>query len=174
KAVKYVQKQETILRKSGEILSVNPDILPKTIKRFFEEWKKQRKTIENLNKKIAELQFSHEKEDVLKFGDTIAVVQRTEGNQKELILQASEAIKNKEKAVCILFSDIKGKAIIVGMKSPNTQIDIVKIVREISEMLGGSGGGKGELARGGGSKAEMINEAIEKTKKLLEKELDGK
>ncbi|UJG41986.1 MAG: alanine--tRNA ligase [Candidatus Heimdallarchaeum aukensis] len=174
KAVKYVQKQETILRKSGEILSVNPDILPKTIKRFFEEWKKQRKTIENLNKKIAELQFSHEKEDVLRFGDTIVVVQKTEGNQKELILQASEAIKNKEKAVCILFSDFKGKAIIVGMKSPNTQIDIVKIVKDISEMLGGSGGGKGELARGGGSKAEMISEAIEKTKQLLEKELGGK
>ncbi|MHA1304606.1 MAG: DHHA1 domain-containing protein, partial [Candidatus Heimdallarchaeaceae archaeon] len=170
-AIKYIQEQEKLLKESSEILSIHPKILPKTIKRFFEEWKKQRKTIDTLNKKIAELRFSSPKIESKKIGDVEILIQKAEGNQKELILQASEAVKNYEKAICILVSEYKDKAAIVGIKTPNLEINISSIINKLSKLVGGSGGGKGDTAMGGGPKIEAIDEVLEKAIEIIKTEL---
>ena len=48
-------KKEELLKKSAEILSITPEQLPFTVKRFFEEWKKLRKENEALKREIAKL-----------------------------------------------------------------------------------------------------------------------
>ncbi|MFW9852948.1 MAG: DHHA1 domain-containing protein, partial [Candidatus Thorarchaeota archaeon] len=172
-ALKYIQNQETILHESASILSVEPKILPKTARRFFKEWKEQKKTIESLNKKIAELQYSPSKIEPIKIKDTYAILMEASGNQKELILQASEAVKNYKKGVCILVATFENKLIIVGTKSPSLDINISEIVREVSEIAGGSGGGKGNLAIGGGPLIDTIPSILERAKELLKTEIEG-
>ncbi len=172
-ALKYIQKQDTILHDSASILSVEPKILPKTAQRFFKEWKEQKKTIESLNKKIAELQYAPSKIEPEKIKDTFAILMETSGNQKELIFQASEAVKSYEKGVCILVSTFENKLIIVGTKSPALDINISEIIRELSEIAGGSGGGKGNLAIGGGPLTDTIPSILEKAKELIKTEIEG-
>jgi len=170
-ALKYIQDQENILHNSASILSVEPKILPKTAQRFFKEWKEQKKMIESLNKKIAELQYSPSKIEPEIINDVSILLMDTSGNQKELILQATEAVKNYEKGVCILVSIHENKLIIVGTKSSSLNIDLSKIVKEISEIAGGSGGGKGDLAIGGGPLIDTIPSILEKAKQLIKTEI---
>jgi len=49
-AIEEVQKQLDYLNESANIFSVQPEHLPKTAKRFFDEWKEQRKQIKKLKK----------------------------------------------------------------------------------------------------------------------------
>jgi alanyl-tRNA synthetase len=166
-ALKHIQSQEITLRESASVLSVEPKILPKTVKRFFREWKEQKKLIENLNKQIAELQFSTTKVTSEKIKNEDVIVRRTSGNQKELIIQASEAVKSFDKGLCILISEVQNKVLIVGVKTPSSSADISKIVKEISLLVGGSGGGKGDLAIGGGTNTEKIDDILNKSKDII-------
>ena len=47
-AREHARHQERLLTEASEVLGVNPDDLPKSVKRFFSEWKSQQKTIEKL------------------------------------------------------------------------------------------------------------------------------
>ena len=166
-ALKYIQIQEAILRESSSELSVEPKILPKTVKRFFKEWKEQKKLIENLNKQIAELQFSSTKITLEKIKDEEVIIRKTEGKQKELIIQASEAVKNMDKGLCILISNVQNKIVIVGVKTPSSKADISGIVKELSLLGGGSGGGKGDLAIGGGPDIKKIDDILNNAKEII-------
>jgi alanyl-tRNA synthetase len=166
-ALRYIQQQEGILRDSSSTLSVEPKILPKTVKRFFKEWKEQKKIIEDLNKQIAELQFSSTKIEPKKIKDLDVIIKETIGNQKELIIKASQAIKNLEKGICILISKHSNKVVIVGTKSPTTEVNISEIVKELSLIVGGSGGGKGDLAIGGGPEIDKIDEMLNKAETII-------
>ncbi len=167
-ALKYIQGQESLLFESASILSIEPKILPKTAKRFFNEWKEQKKTIEALNKQIAELQFSPSKVQSKKIKDVDVIVKQTTGNQKELIVQAAEAVKSFEKGLCILFSKQEKKVLIVCSRSPNSNLDISNIIQEISSLLGGSGGGKGDIAVGGGPNIDKLPEVLKEVNRIIE------
>ncbi|RLG14122.1 MAG: alanine--tRNA ligase [Candidatus Nanohalarchaeota archaeon] len=51
-ALNYLRQQEDILTECCGILNVEKEHLPRTVKRFFEEWKKQRKDIKKMKKHI--------------------------------------------------------------------------------------------------------------------------
>ncbi|MHA1224380.1 MAG: alanine--tRNA ligase, partial [Candidatus Heimdallarchaeaceae archaeon] len=170
-ALKYIQRQERILKEASSILSVEPKILPKTVNRFFHEWKEQRKTIEHLNKKIAELQFSKKNTTTEKIKGINVIFKETEGEQKELITQAAQAIKNYEKAVCVLVSTQRNKVVIVGTKTPDLEVDIIQIIKELSAIVGGAGGGNEELAIGGGTDLAKKEQLVSKAKEIIEKNI---
>ncbi|MDD1724293.1 MAG: alanine--tRNA ligase, partial [Methanospirillum sp.] len=58
-AIQYKHRQEDILNKAAEAFSVQVDALPVTSKRFFDEWKDQRKEIERLSARISELELNN-------------------------------------------------------------------------------------------------------------------
>ncbi len=167
-ALNYIQNQEQILKESSNILSVEPKILPKTVNRFFREWKEQKKIIDTLNKKIAEVQYSSSKIETKKIKSTEIIVEETYGNQKELIVRASQAVKNFEDGICILISSDDNKVTIVGCKSPQSKANIVEMVKELSLIVGGSGGGKGDLALGGGPNLEKVSDVMSNIHQIIE------
>ena len=54
----HARRQERLLTESAETLGVSVDDLPKTVNRFFEEWKSQQKKIEALEAEIVRLRTS--------------------------------------------------------------------------------------------------------------------
>ncbi|MCG3216722.1 MAG: alanine--tRNA ligase [Candidatus Heimdallarchaeota archaeon] len=171
-ALKYIQEQDSLLNESSKILSVEPKILPKTALRFFKEWKEQKKTIESLNKQIAELQFSSSKIDIIKIQGVDSIIRETTGNQKELLVQATEAVKTLEQGLCVLISVFGNKVIIVGAKSSSLNIDLSGIIKDMSAVVGGSGGGKGDIAIGGGSLIDKIPEIFKDANKIIEQRIE--
>jgi len=167
-ALEYIQNQEKILRDSSKILSVEPKILPKTVNRFFKEWKEQKKTIDTLNKKIAEIQYSRSTIETKKIKSTDVIIEETTGNQKELIARASTAVKNYKDGLCILIASDDKKVTIVGCKSPQSRADAINIVKELSLIVGGSGGGKGELALGGGPNIKNVSKIMSEINTIIE------
>ncbi len=55
-AIYYMQHLEQIVASSSEVLSVQPDNLPSTVTRFFNEWKDQKKEIERMSARLVELE----------------------------------------------------------------------------------------------------------------------
>ena len=106
-----------------------------------------------------------------KIKDIDVIVKETTGNQKELIVQATEAVKPYEKGLCILISKQENKVLIVGARSPSSNLKISNIIQEMSALLGGSGGGKGDIAVGGGPEIDKLPVVLKEANRIIKSKI---
>lgn len=64
-------------------------------------------------------------------------------------------IVEREPAVAILATTVGGAARLVFARSPRVDLDVSKLMAEACQVLGGRGGGKPDLAQGGGNAARL-------------------
>ena len=89
---------------------------------------------------------------------------------KELKLNAEKLIKNNKSDIVCLISKIDGKAslVIAVDKKMTEKISAVEMVKEVSTILGGKGGGgRPDMAQSGGSIPDNSQLAIETLKKYI-------
>jgi len=172
-AVAAIQEADSLLRNSSEILSIQPEILPQTVERFFEEWKELQKENEKLKEELAGARTIKMLQDAEKIGDFSVIVSVTKGDGIDSLRMAAAEILKNANVAAILLSESDGvkavaacskEAVAKGLKAG----DLVKLM---SQTVGGGGGGKPDLAMGGGPNAANIQkakeEAVEKIKQIL-------
>jgi alanyl-tRNA synthetase len=166
-AVAYNRWMEGIVDTSVATLSVQRENLPTSVERFFTEWKEQRKEIERLQAKVAELEIaSIPVEDVA--GVSI-VVHAVTASPKEVVSMAT-AYAN-EGGVALLAGT--GDRVHVAVASGVEQVNAGEIVRRVCEILGGKGGGKPSLAQGSGASAASLEEALATGRRMILEQLNN-
>jgi alanyl-tRNA synthetase len=181
-AIRNIQDQEKVLTEASAVYSVLPEQLPKTASRFFSEWKAQRKELVELRGKGA----------ASKLGSMLAKARTIEGTDIKLIihLEASgeQVEKNQFDALTALGreisekkddSDTPGKIIAAlgcnfsGAKliiacSPELKINCSELINEPAKIISGKGGGRPELAVGGGKDPSKLKEALDLAAEIIE------
>jgi alanyl-tRNA synthetase len=169
-ALDLIQKMEKQLLESSSELSVQPDQLPKTVKRFFEEWKNLKKEVEALRARTA-----RELSGRLRMGAGRAgpyrLVATAEELDAELARQVSSALSADADTICIIGSTVSGGLMISLGK--DVKLDIMEAARAIAKEVGGSGGGKGRFAQIGGVPAEKVAGAVEKAAGVIRAIVSG-
>ncbi|MHA1616036.1 MAG: alanine--tRNA ligase [Candidatus Njordarchaeales archaeon] len=132
RAYEYIKEQEKYLKESCEILKVVPGDLPKTVKRFFEEWKDQQEHITKLSNLILNhLETIIEKEGKKLPGDVLLVRIDFPHN---LMIEVLKRLNNLHRDI-ILASTVGGKTTIVAAGSKN----FLEKLKEIIEKIGAKG-----------------------------------
>ncbi len=163
-AVKRVQERDELLSKASEALRVSPEHLPDTVNRFFEEWKDLKKENERLKAELAEARVKGMMGDAVEISGLKVLAKKiSHADVEELIKAATEFTKNDD-MVAILASDLGGVKLVVaaGARAQKMGVNSGAIVREMSKLVGGGGGGKPGIAQGGGTDVTRIEEALEK------------
>ncbi len=140
-AVDYTQERDRIIHDASDALRVSDSELVKSVERFFDEWKKQRKKIEALS----ELVMASEAKAIAEECAAGKVVVKVVDVDMQLLRKlAQELVKGEKCAACILNKE--GDVVCAcGVKSPYSAKDLMaKAVKE----LGGNGGGSDRLAAG--------------------------
>jgi alanyl-tRNA synthetase len=167
--VKPVQAQEELIKVSAATLKVPPETLPYTVKRFFEEWKQLKKENERLRGEIATLQIGLLKDHTKAIGEVRVIAEvLPDADTKEMMKIASQLT---EEGFLTLLISKRGKRASVVSSVPRhlkDEISASELVKRVCAVLGGSGGGKAEIAQGGGEKVEMAEEAMEAGIKLIQ------
>lgn len=161
-ALEAMQHIQALLSSSADTLSVQTENLPSSVERFFGEWKDQRKEIEKLRAKIAELELSR-LEGVVINGVEV-VIKQVDVSRKELVTVAGVVSAHGGIAVLITAADGVG---VVASSGVTDKINAGKLVSAVCAELGGKGGGKDNLAQGAGSDAAMIPAALAKADALI-------
>ncbi|HJJ38529.1 MAG TPA: alanine--tRNA ligase [Methanocorpusculum sp.] len=160
-ALDAMQHIQGLLNTSAETLSVQTENLPGAVERFFTEWKDQRKEIERLRAKIADLEISRI-EGVTVNGVEV-VVKQLDVSRKELVTVASAVAERGGVAVLITSADGVGVVAASGCEKVNAG----KLVGEVCAVVGGKGGGKPTMAQGAGSDASKIGDALAKAESVV-------
>ena len=166
-ALEYVQSIERILRDASAILRVEPSKLPKTVERFFEEWKERGKEIEKLRKELAKVKAEKLLENAEEFDSIKVVAEITDADMAEMVKIAEELVKAK----CVgALMNPHGKVKVVTFSGID-ELDARDLIREIGRRIKGSGGGRKEIAQGAGqislSRDELMNVIFEVLSRTL-------
>jgi len=153
-AVEYVQRLEQIVADAASILSVQQEILPSSVSRFFSEWKEQRKEIERLSQQLVEMEVRNLAPEAIK--GVPLVIRQIDLPPRDLTSIASHVA---DKGGVALLASAKDRAHVVLM-SGSQMVDAGEIIGQVCVLLGGKGGGSKTMAQGGGPITDQLGLAL--------------
>ena len=153
-AVEYVQRLEHIVADSATVLSVQQDVLPSSVARFFTEWKEQRKEIERLSQQLVDREILNLSPESIH--GVPLIIRQIDLPPKDL---ASIASHVADKGGVALLASVKGRAHVVLM-SGTDRINAGEIIGQVCVLLGGKGGGSKSMAQGGGPTVDQVGLAL--------------
>jgi alanyl-tRNA synthetase len=158
-------------------LKTQRDNLPNAIEKLQEELKKARKEMDDLRMKIATGAISGEsnQDEAKEIKGVKVLAKALEGLDVSAMRNLSDTLLGKLKSgVVVLGRSEEGKVgLIVRVSADLTdKIKAGNIIREITPIVGGKGGGRPDMAEGGGNLPEKLNEAIEKSFEVISEMLN--
>jgi len=176
-AFERFRDDERLIDRSLGALKTQRDNLPNAIERLQEELKKTRREMDDLKLKIATGTIGNgggaadadEARDVAGVKVLGKVVQGLDANATR---QLSDTLLARLKSgVIVLGRASEGKVgIIVRVSADLTgKVKAGEVIREIAPIVGGRGGGKPDMAEGGGTEPDKLSEAIEASYAVIEK-----
>jgi alanyl-tRNA synthetase len=170
-AIEATQRVEDALYDAADVLDVDPEAVPETAARFFEEWKERGKRVEELKEQLAEARASGggggEEVDV---GGTTAVIQRLDADMDEL--RATANAISEEGKVAVVGSGLDGATFVVAVPD-GVGINAGDVVSRLAEKVGGGGGGPPDFAQGGGPDADALDDALDDAPDVLKRVLNA-
>jgi alanyl-tRNA synthetase len=170
KAYHYFKDQEANLRKMAESLKTNMADAPQKLDRFLSSSKEKDREISSL--KVKTLSPGSGQEPELKKIDGLSVLIKMMGelNPKDLRM-AMDNLKKPEIDLIILGSAVEDKVFFIVHVSPSKtqQLHAGEVVKELSLLVEGTGGGKPELAQGGGKHPEKLRDVLSESENIIKK-----
>ena len=147
-AIAYMQERERMLKDASDVFSVSEGELKRTAERFFEEWKIQRKKIEELTELIVQ----EEAKELVAESAGAPLMKVLELDDASLRKLATKVAESGRSAACLLG---KSGTIVCGAGKDSGQSAKSMLEKALKE-LGGSGGGNDRIAQGKAKKIAVI------------------
>ncbi|KYH29978.1 MULTISPECIES: alanine--tRNA ligase [Clostridium] len=173
KALELIESKMKLLKEISEVLKCSEKDIIMKLNQQAGEIKEKDKEIAVLKSKLA----SGAEDEILKNVKEINGVKYAVGVLKdvdgEALRNLGDKIKNKiGSGVVVLGSINNNKVQFLAMATKDTidkGVHCGKIVKEISVIAGGGGGGRPDMAQAGGKLPEKVDEAIKEVDKVMEK-----
>lgn len=171
-ALNYAREQDELLRRTVDIFGINSEDLPRTAERFFTEWKEQRKRIQHLEAEIVRIKTSGGDDSSYSKDGVRIVVMESDGDLKQMTKMLKElTLDASNPTLAILGSRVGGGKLMIATTEDtiaSERYNAVDLLREISPLISGGGGGRPTFAQGGGSNPDGLDDALNEAKNILE------
>ncbi|MDS4003972.1 alanine--tRNA ligase [Staphylococcus capitis] len=128
-----------------------------------EEEKSLLKQLEQRNKEITSLKMGNVEDQVEVINDLKVLATEVEVPNTKAIRSTMDDFKSKlQDTIIVLASNVDGKVSIIATvpKSLTDQVKAGDIIKNMAPIVGGKGGGRPDMAQGGGTQPENITEAL--------------
>lgn len=168
------REDELLIGRSLDVLKTQRDQLPNAIEKLQEELKRTRREIDDLKLKIATGAIggaSSNGDEAREINGVKVIGKVVEGLDANGMRQLSDTMLARLKSgVVVIGRRDEGKAgIIVRVSDDLTaKVKAGNVIKEIVPIVGGKGGGRPDMAEGGGSEPDKLPEAIDASYKVIE------
>lgn len=166
-ALNRLREDELLIERSLDVLKTQRDQLPAAIERLQEELKRARREAEELKLKLAMSGNGGGRsngDEALDIGGIRVIAKIVDGLDSNAIRQLSDTLLARlGSGVVILGRRADGKASLIVRVSPDLtdRIKAGNLIKEMTPILGGRGGGRPDMAEGGGPETEKLQSAID-------------
>jgi alanyl-tRNA synthetase len=172
RALAEYQKALTTLRGAASLLNTSEDDLTAAIERQLDQIKQLEKQLEGLKRKAAGSQAQGLLDDVREVKGVRVVAAKVDNADRDALRQMVDSLRQKlGSGVVVLASAEDGKVALITAVTKDLipRLHAGKIVQELAKMVGGSGGGRPDLAEAGGKDTSAIESTLGNVYPLLER-----
>ena len=171
-AYKLVNEKKDLLKEiSGKFKCSEKELLNK-LEQQIKELKEKDKEIVSLKSKFASMGIDDIIANAKSVKDINVIAYELKDVDSDALRDVCEKVKDKvDNSIVLLMSENAGKVIICSMATKNAVAKGAhcgKLIKEVSSILGGGGGGRPDMAQAGGRLPEKIQEAIKESYKIVE------
>jgi alanyl-tRNA synthetase len=166
-ALQWVQGQSAVLNQLASTLKTTPAQVEEKLSQFIQETKCQEKELTQLKAKLAAQSGNALLADVKKIDEINLLVKQVENTDGQGLRTMLDQLKSSlESAVIVLVAVDQGKMSVVAGVSKNL-LGKVPSAAKLVQHLCGKGGGREDMAQGGGPVPENLKEKLEQIASLL-------
>ena len=141
------------------------------VERLLKEQKKRERELESLKAKLLSSESGDLLEGIKEVSGTNLLAREVRVESPKELRDFADRVKEKlQSGVIVLGSKNAGKALLICVVTKDLQnrYHAGKIISGLSEIVGGKGGGRKDMAQGGGSKPEALGQALESVAQMIE------
>ncbi len=173
-AMAYVQRQQNVLRHAANLLRSAPMDVADRIEKLSAQQKQLEKELESLKASLASRKSVDMLAQATDCGGIKLLVTQVDADNPKILREMNDQFKERMKSgVVVLGAAHEGKVfLLAGVTQDLTKrIHAGNLIKEIVQEVGGSGGGRPDMAQAGGNKPEKLKDALDLAKRLVEEKL---
>jgi len=163
-AFKIFQAQESLLAKLANLLKVPAENLELKLEKIISLNKDLEKEVSRLTAKLALSDIDNLINNARLVNGTKVVVSKVVLDSPKTLRQMGDKIRDKlGSGIVVLGGEYQGKAALLAMvtKDQTSTYQAGNIIKKVSALVGGSGGGRPDMAQAGGPNPDKLNEALD-------------
>jgi alanyl-tRNA synthetase len=173
-ALAWIDNTERTLRETARLVKGTRDSVVEKVQQMVERNRQLEKDVHVLKAKLASSAGSDLASSAVEVAGLKLVAAELEGADRTTLMETADQLKNKlGEGVVVLASIADGKVTLVAgvTKSATGRIKAGDLMKYLAAQVGGKGGGRPDMAQGGGSEPDKLAEALASVPGWLEKNI---
>jgi alanyl-tRNA synthetase len=169
-AMDHVLKSFRMIQECAGLLKIKPEDIPLRIEKALSLQKSLEKEVEKLKSQLSAGSMHAAMDDVQTIQGISVLVKKVSADSPTALRDLGDQFKDKIKSgVVVLGSESAGKVLLIALVTK----DLIKrfhagnIVKEISAIVGGSGGGRPDMAQAGGTLPDKLDDALNRSIEVI-------
>ena len=175
-ALDFVQEQGRELDQAAALLKVGREEILGRLEKLLKRQRDLEKQVDALKSRLASAQAGDLLDQVQKIHGVPLLALEVEALDPKALREFAAKLQDRLKSgIIILGSRAADKAMLIAMVSPDLakRFPAGEIIRELAQVVGGSGGGRPDMAQAGGPQPEKVPEAIALAPEIIARRAQG-
>jgi alanyl-tRNA synthetase len=163
RAMKWLEQGEQQLAAIGSLVKAKRDDTLDKVQGLAERNRKLEKELEALKAKLASSQGSDLASQAVEIGGIKVLAANLEGADPKSLRDTVDQLKTKLGTSAVVLAAVNGEkiALVAGVsKDATDRLKAGDMLKMVAEQVGGKGGGRPDMAQGGGSQPENLDAAL--------------
>jgi alanyl-tRNA synthetase len=173
-ALQWVDETDRTLREAAKLVRGSRESLIEKVQQTLDRNRQLEKDVDALKAKLASSAGSDLAESAVEVGGLKVVAAQMEGADRKALMETADQLKNKlGEGVVVLASVEDGKVTMVAgvTKSATGKIKAGDIMKHLASQVDGKGGGRPDMAQGGGNDPSRLADALAGIPEWVQKNL---
>lgn len=169
-AVEFIQNNERLLHNASQMLKDKPEKLPHRIEKLLASQKSLEKEMERLKAKMAAMSVGHTDDNIRMVNGIKVFTRRVNADKPSVLRDLADKFRDHiQSGIVVLGSTAGPKVFLIAVvtKDLTERFHAGDIIKKVSALVGGGGGGRPDMAQAGGDKPENLDMALEKVVDLI-------
>jgi len=169
-AVAFVQAMARNLIEAAHLLREKPEALTQRIAKVVADMKALEREVEQLKGRLSSAAVADAGSDVLDLGGVGVLVKKVEADSPAALRDLMDRFKDRiQSGVVVLGSASHAKVMLIAgvTKNLTARFHAGNIIKQVAALVGGSGGGRPDMAQAGGSQPENLDAALAKALEII-------
>jgi alanyl-tRNA synthetase len=169
-ALQYTQQQEALLQSVAHQLKLKPEAVPERVEKLLEQVKTFEKELSQIKAKLVSASAEAQGAVAQKINGINVLIQRVAADNPAALRNLADRCKETLKSGVVVLGSATGSKVmlIAGVtKDLTKRYHAGEIIKQVAVVVGGSGGGRPDMAQAGGNRPDNLDQALEKAYEVI-------